>query len=134
MNTSAATVTYAIREEFEPALRSVREALCGRDLRIVGELDLSGRLERSLRIKLPPCVLLYIWPSARFLESNRIPATAGLLLPLHVVISGRNGRTEIHIMRCSSADRDGVLASVRKLQSELRQALEHVAMRLSLVS
>jgi uncharacterized protein (DUF302 family) len=134
MTAGAATVTYAIPEAFQPALRCLRQALNRQDLRIAGELDLSRRIQRSLQIKLAPCVVLYIWPSAHFLENNRISAAAALLLPLHVVVSACGDRTEIHLLRPSSDDQDHAMAPVRKLQAQVRDALEKIAMRLSLVS
>ena len=133
MTGGAATVTYAISEGFQPAVRCVRQALNGNDLRIGGELDLSKRIERTLKIRLAPCVLLYIWPSPRFLANNRISASAALLLPLHVVVSGHDQRTEIHILCGSGPDEDGGM-TLRKLSKELRSALEKIAMRQTLVS
>ena len=130
MTAEAATTTYSIPEPFEVALQSLRIALTGGNLRITGVLDLTGRIWRHLRVGLEPCAVLYIGPSARFLATNALPDAAALLLPLHVVVSGRGARTEIHVGKSPRLDDEAVMAPVRKLQAELRESLGAIAMRL----
>jgi len=134
MSGEAATTTYSIPEPFGLALKSVREALTSKNLKITGELDLSRRIRRNLRISLEPCVVFYIWPSARLLRTMPVPPSTALFMPLHVVISGRGTRTEIHVLKRLRLDDEAVMAPIGRLQAEVAQALETVAMRLSLVS
>lgn len=134
MSGEAATTTYSIPEPFGLALRSVREALTSKDLKITGELDLSRRIRRNLRISLEPCVVIYIWPPARLLGTMAVPPSTALLLPLHVVISGHGARTEIHVLKRLRLADEGIMAPIGRLQAEVAQALETIAMRLSLVS
>ena len=133
MDSEIATTTYSIPEPFRHTLQSVCDVLTARDLRIVGELDLSRRIRRNLRISLAPCVVFYVWPSERFLLSTAVNPSIALLLPLHVVVSGCGARTEIHILtRPRFADRQ-LMAPVIELQHEMTQAIETIAMRPSLV-
>jgi uncharacterized protein (DUF302 family) len=133
MDSEIATTTYSIPEPFRHTLQSVRDVLTGRDLRIVGELDLSRRIQRNLRIRLAPCVVFYVWPSDRFLLSTAVRPSITLLLPLHVVVSGCGTRTEIHILTRPRFADGLLMAPVIELQHEMTQAIETIAMRPSLV-
>jgi len=133
MDSEAATTTYSIPEPFARTLQSLRDVLTGRDLRIVGELDLSKRIQRNLRISLAPCVMLYVWPSDRLLRTTAARPSIALLLPLHVVISSRGARTEIHLLRRPHCADGALMAPVVKLQVEVAQAIEAIAIGLNLV-
>jgi uncharacterized protein (DUF302 family) len=134
MDSEPATTTYSIPEPFGETLRSLRDVLTGRDLRITGELDLSRRIQRNLRIGLAPCVVIYVWPSDRLLRSFVVRPSTALLLPLHVVVSGRGTRTEIHLLKLPRLDGGAHIAPIVKLQIiEVAQAIETIAMPLSLV-
>lgn len=134
MDSEAATTTYSIPEPFARTLRSLRDVLTGRDLRITGELDLSKRIQRNLRISLAPCVMFYVWPSDRLLRTMAVRPSTALLLPLHVVVSEHGGRTEIHLLRRPRLAAGALMAPIVQLQAEMAQAIETIAMPLSLVS
>lgn len=134
MDCEAATTTYSIPEPFALTLRTLRDVLTGRDLRITAEADLSKRIQRHLGISLAPCVMFYVWPSDRLLRSMAMRPVIALLLPLHVVISDRGARTEIHLLRHPRLADGALMAPVVKLQVEVAQAIETIAMRLNLVS
>jgi len=53
-----ATSTYLIAEPFDRAVNLVRKVLSGANLKIVGELNMSGRLQRGLLIRTVPCTVL----------------------------------------------------------------------------
>jgi uncharacterized protein (DUF302 family) len=134
MSSEVVTTTYSIPEPFALGLEAVREALTDRDLKIIGQLDLSQRIRRNLRIHLEPCVVFYVWPPGHLLQTIPAPSSLGLFLPLHVVVSGCGGRTEIHVLKRARLEDEAAMAAVGRLQAEVAQALETVAMRRSLVS
>jgi len=134
MTDEPATTTYAIREPFGHAMESLRQALQGRNLLIIGQVSLSDRIRRTLRIDLDPCAVLFIWPKARVQSWGGIPPAARLLLPLHVVVSGRPGaRTEVHVLRSLRLEDDAEMGQVRESLADVNQALETIAMRVNLV-
>lgn len=59
---------------------------------------------------------------------------AGLLLPLHVVVSGRpEGRTEIHVLKSLRLEDETEMGPVRESQADVIRALETIAMRTNLM-
>lgn len=126
---------YSMREPFKRAVGSVRSALVSRGLRVVGQLDVSKRVQTSLGIGLPPCRLILVMPN--------LITTAGLhpgatdLLPLHIVVSGRGLQTEIHVQNAVRASDDTVGPDlgnpVVETQMKVSRALESIAMRMSLI-
>jgi hypothetical protein len=77
--------------------------------------------------------VFYVWPSDRFLLSTAVRPSIALLLPLHVVVSGCGARTEIHILTRPRFADGPLMAPIIELQHETTQAIETIAMRLSLV-
>jgi hypothetical protein len=136
MTGESATTTYLIAEPFPQALRSLRRVLSAGDLKITGELNISGRIWRSLLIGTAPCVVLLVWPSAVPRKTLGSDSCAGALAPLHVVVSGRGSQSEVHVLRMLPND-GGLLdrrtmASVNQTQAEIVQAIEKIGMRVSL--
>jgi uncharacterized protein (DUF302 family) len=134
MTAEAVTTTYSVAEPFAEARKWLREALAARDLRITGEMDLSERIWRRLRISVEPCVVMLVWPSARLLRVTAVSASTPLFLPLHVVVSGRGGRTEIHLLKRPRLADKALMEAISQLQFEVAQAVETIAMRPSLVN
>lgn len=130
-----ATSTYLIAEPFERAVKIVRRALSGANLKLTGELNLSGRIQKHLLIDTAPCLLLFACPA------TPIPATpVGLsqasLTPLHIVVSGRGSQTEIHVLRVLPRDNGpldrAAVAALGELQSTISQAIARIGMRAAL--
>jgi uncharacterized protein (DUF302 family) len=128
-----ATTTYSIPEPFDEAVRSLRRVLADAGLKITGELDLSGRLQRRLLVDTPPCLVLFagpappvlLWPSGH-------PGTAALT-PLHIVVSARGLQTEVHVLRIPPPQ-DGeadasAMAVLGRFRAQLSQAIEKIGMR-----
>jgi len=134
MTAEAITTTYSIAEPFAEARKCLRAALAARDLRVTGELDLSERIWRRLRISMEPCVVMLVWPSARLLRVMAVSRSTPLFLPLHVVVSGRGGKTEIHLLNRPRLADKALMAAIGQLQFEVAQAVETIGMRPSLVS
>ncbi len=132
-NDNSGTVTFEISEPFHQALRTVRSAIDPHRLRIVSELDVSRRVERHLALRLPGCIILYIWPGPTLVPE--IPVCAALFLPLHIIVSERGLRTSVHVpvrIPVESGDQD-VLDAICATQRETVLSMEAIAMRVSLV-
>jgi hypothetical protein len=126
MVSDAGTNVYSIPEPYVDAIRSVRVAIKRRRLRIVSELDVSLRIEKTLGIRLLPCRILYVWPHQSL--ATDVDPVAAVALPLHVVVACRGTHTEICVQ-----GRITIWPALMETQAELNQSLEAVAMPLSLV-
>jgi uncharacterized protein (DUF302 family) len=126
-----ATVTYTIKQPFETGLKLVRKAIAHANLQIAGELDMSGRIRRSLLIQTAPCVVIF----ACLANTGRSwcdPLEAALS-PLHIVVSARDSHTEVHILRVLPRGEE-CLAELAALQSDIAQTIESLGMRTGLVA
>lgn len=128
-----ATCMYVIDEPFPKALKCMRTALAGANLRITGEIDLSVRIRRTLLVNIPPCSVLFVSPSTRATGERAADPCGAALTPLHVVVSARGSQTEVHFLkarpRLDEALDQPVLATVEQLQRALSQTLEKIGMR-----
>jgi uncharacterized protein (DUF302 family) len=122
-------------ESFANALQATREALSRDGLSIVGEFDVSNRVTQTLGIRLPPCRILYVWPSPTTVE--RMLLTAAVFLPLHVVLAEQGRRTDVSVRRHFDEAHDHVDAAVReavtRTQTGAVRCLRNVCVRASLV-
>ena len=128
-----ATTTYSIPEPFDEAVRSLRRVLAEAGLKITGELDLSGRLQRSLLVDTPPCLVVFAGPATPVLNGpSEHPGAAGLT-PLHIVVAARGSQTEIHVLRIPLPQDDmrdaSAMAVLGRFRAQLSQALEKIGMR-----
>jgi uncharacterized protein (DUF302 family) len=125
---------FSIQERYEDAVRSIRVAIERRRLRIISELDVSRRVEKTLGIRLLPCRILYVWPGPA-LTTDVYPVTA-VALPLHVVVASCGAHTEIRVQGRIRYERrtlsDSIRSTVMDTQAELIQSLEAVATRQTL--
>lgn len=133
MTGDAGSIRFSLREPFERAVESVCSALVSRGLRVAGQLDVSRRVERSLGIVLPPCKIVFVLPHLSLPVSAGIHPWAASFLPLHVVISGNGAQTEIQVQnRIQGAPADAP-GPVVETQTQMRRAIEAIAMRPSMV-
>jgi uncharacterized protein (DUF302 family) len=128
-----ATTTYSIPEPFDRAVISLRRVLAETGLKITGELDLSGRLQRRLLVDTPPCLVLFAGPATPVFSGPSGYPGAAALTPLHIVVSAHGSQTEIHVMRIPPP-RDGLpdtsaMAVLGRFRSQLSQAIEKIGMR-----
>ena len=132
-----ATVTYLIPQPFEEGLKLLRKAMAKAQLRITGELNMSSRIERSLRIQTAPCVVIFACPGYDSDGFPFHPIEAGLS-PLHVVVSARGSQTEIHILRVlprgEVVEQDFALADLGELQAGIAKTIESIGMRVGLIA
>jgi uncharacterized protein (DUF302 family) len=128
------TITYLIAEPFQQALKSLRRAFSARDLKIVGDLNVSYRIRQRLLIDTAPCVVLYVWP--RLGQTLGADPEATAIAPLHVVVSGRGKQSEVHVLRALPSDRgllDGrAMAALNQIKAEIGRAIEKIGMRVTL--
>jgi hypothetical protein len=130
-----ATATYLVPAPFEKAAELVRNALRRANLEISGELNISGRLSRSLLIRTAPCVILLASCRAQAIEAAAETLSDAVCMPLHVVIAARGTLTEVHILKelpatiSGSSQRD----LLEGLKRAIRQAIEEIGMRESVL-
>ncbi len=130
MTLESATTTYTIAEPFDRAVQMVRRALAGADLRITGELNMSGRIQRSLMIQTAPCVVLFVCPAAAP-ESFSADRAATALTPLHVVVSSRGSQTDVHVLHVlpHGVGKSEASPVLSRMVMVMGQAIEAVGMR-----
>ena len=132
MHSEPAVITYRISEPFDRALRAVRDALIRADLSIVSEVDVSARVKRALNIGFVPCRILLVDSPCLLLEAATLDRAAAVLMPLHIVLSGRGPETLVYWMSPTAIE--GVRLPMAaappllKLQSMLARAMERIAM------
>src|ERR1044071_7733382 len=124
MEPASAIATYRIGEPFDRAVKLVRRVLSRTGLRITGELNLSGRIQRMLPVQTAPCVVLFA-TSAGFAPAE--------LAPLHFIISARRRITEVLVLRVLPRG-DGtpdhhMPAARRDLQTLASEAMQTVGLR-----
>ncbi len=136
MATESATTTYLISEPFDLAIKSLRKVLADADLKLVGELGMSGRIRDRLLISIAPYRLLFVSATQTALQELGADPRVAALTPLHIVVSARGSQTEFHLLRAlpvhdSPLDRPAT-EIFRQLQAKISQAVERIAMRATL--
>jgi uncharacterized protein (DUF302 family) len=132
MTGKTAATTYSIPEPFEAALKLIRAALGRAGLSVLGELDISGRIQRCLGIGMAQRRVLYVCSKQSSLEAINTWPGVGIFLPLRLVISARDEQTEIHLLASlPSNGGDPLVSAVNGLQDEVSWAIEKIAMHRS---
>ena len=126
-------VTLIVRQPLNQALRSIRRALAEGGLQIATDLDMAGRIRKALRIDFPPCRVLGVDCPVALLEALALDRSAAVLLPLHLVVTGQDGLTLVHLLNPAAALYSGLpvtaRAPVSRLQARIAQAVESVSTR-----
>lgn len=130
-----ATSTYLIAQPFDRAVKYLREVLSRASLKVTGELNMSGRIQRQLLIGTAPCLVLFVSPATPVAEGLFSDPCPAALTPLHIVVSARGSQTEIHVLRVlprvdGPIDRVEV-AALSRLQAVISQSIEKIGMRAS---
>jgi uncharacterized protein (DUF302 family) len=130
-------VSYSMREPYVRAIEAIRRSLASRGLRVVGQLDVARRIERSLGIVLAPCSILFVLPLPDVLSVASTHPRAASFLPLHIVVSAVGNETRIQVQNRVCPDPDeaerAIVTSISVIQSHVSEALGAIAMRPSLV-
>ncbi len=132
------TIKYSLHEPFEHCVQSIRASLHNHHMRVVGEVDVSLRLERSLRMILAPCRLVFVLPESAAVTAQSIHPWAAVFLPLHIVIWGNDRQSEIGIANMlqtgRSAGRPTLFGPIVEAQRALIEAIEAIAVRPSVLA
>ncbi|MDR3703106.1 MAG: DUF302 domain-containing protein [Candidatus Sulfopaludibacter sp.] len=127
----AAVTVYTVADPFERALPAVREALAAGGLTISGEIDISERIRRQLGLDFGPCRILLVDSPYLLVEALALDRSAAALLPLHVVISGREPVTHVHWISLAGMRQArlpaGAEAPLAKLHAELLRVFDGMA-------
>jgi len=138
MTIEAATRAYAIDAPFEKARKLLRSAFAQSGLAVLAELDLSAALRRDLRINLAACRLWLVYCPISLVETVALHPSAGVLLPLHVVLSGKGGKSCAHILDPdlwhTALGGEDVARLFNAQLTRLLPALERVASRADLLA
>ena len=130
-----ATSTYLIAEPFDRAVNLVRRVLAAANLKIVAELDMSGRIQRGLLIRTVPCTVLFASAPTSPASFAADPQEAALT-PLHIVVSAHGSQSEVHVLRVLPRDNGTLdsrtIAASSLLQTAIAQAIATIGMRASL--
>ena len=125
------TATLTIRKPLNEAVKMLRRALADGGLEIAADLDMVGRIRKALRIDFPPCRVLCVDCPVALLEALALDRSAAVLLPLHLVVTGRDRITLVHLLNPAAALYSGLpvtaRAAVSKLQARVAQAVESVS-------
>lgn len=132
------TRTYSMQEPFESSVQSICASLTSHGLRVIGAVDVSRRLERSLRMILAPCRIVFVVPDPAAVSAGTIHPWAAVFLPLHVVIWGNDFQSEIGIANTLQPGRNAgdslPFGPIVETQRQLIEAIEAVAVRLSVLA
>ncbi|MGH9584983.1 MAG: DUF302 domain-containing protein [Bryobacteraceae bacterium] len=120
---TAATAAFVLNSGFEPALTRVRRAIRAGGLCIAAEIDVAKRLKRALRIGTSPCRVLLVDTPLFMLQAAAVNRASGVLIPLHVVVSGAENRTTVHLLNLACIRPNELSIGVRSPLLELRQEL-----------
>jgi uncharacterized protein (DUF302 family) len=127
------TIKYSLQEPFERSVQSICCSLHNHGMRVVGVLDVSRRLERSLRMILAPCRIVFVLPAPAALSADSIHPWAAVFLPLHIVIWGNDSQSEIGItnmLRTGRNTGDSMpFGPIVEAQRQLIEAIEAIAVR-----
>ena len=138
MATELATTTYLVSEPFEPAVKSLRRVLADANLKLAGELDMSGHIRERLLVAIAPCLVLFVGATGPDFDELGTDPRAAALTPLHIVVSARGSQTEIHLLRALPGQNglldEPTMEVFRRLQARIAQAVERIAMRITLVA
>jgi uncharacterized protein (DUF302 family) len=129
------TTAFIIDDPFDSALARIRRTLSTGQLSIAGEIDAAHRVKRTLDIYVPACRILLVDNPTFMLEATAIDRTAGIFMPLHLVVSAAGSRTLVHMLNLDHIRHGdlpiGVRAPVVELQRQLARALATIAQRVS---
>lgn len=122
---------FILTTGFDTALARVRQAIRAAGLSVVAEIDTARRVNRALQLQVPPCRVLLVDNPLFMLQTATISRGAGVLLPLHVVVSGAGSRTMVHLLNLAYIQQPempiGIRAPVVKLRGEVFRALSGIA-------
>jgi hypothetical protein len=85
---------------------------------------------------MPPCRIVFVLPNPSTPTTISIHPWAAIFLPLHVVISGNDGQTDIQVqnrVQAGHAAAPALFGPVMETQAQISEAIDSIAMRPSMV-
>ena len=127
------TVTLVIRKPLPVAVKSIRRVLAESGLEIVMELDLAGRVHKTLNMDIAPCRVLYVDCPVSLLEAIALDRSAAVVLPLHIVVSAQTESTVVYLLNPATTLYQVIpvtaKAAVSKLQARVLESLSSLSVR-----
>jgi uncharacterized protein (DUF302 family) len=126
MTTICRTIRIAGRRPAD-CLRAIRRSLKHAGLRISGELDIAQTIDKDLPLTFMPCRILFVDCPVLLLEALALDQRAGVLVPLHLVITREAGGARVHWI--NPAEMPGLRSSLafrnamNRLDGRITQAL-----------
>jgi uncharacterized protein (DUF302 family) len=133
MTNCDAVTTFAFSENFDDSLRLIRKILSEEGLQIPTEPKVSEMIRKEFGIGLKACRVMCVSCPLFLLEAIALDRSAAVFLPLHLVVCGHEGRTEVHVLSlaglsdCSMAI--GAKLPISKTLSRLTRCLEKIGSR-----
>jgi uncharacterized protein (DUF302 family) len=126
----ATTLTFVIEDEFEQALKKLRQVLGENRLDVIVELDAAKRVRTAFNINVSPCKVLLVDNLMFLLEVTAIDRAAAVFIPFHVVVSGSGVRTLVHVLNRHSIQLAGLSIGARtaliRLEGQLLRAVSTI--------
>ena len=122
--------TFRLKMSLRDAVRRLRKGLAGEELHVAFEFEMSICLRRELQVELCPAVLLGVHSPVLLLESMVADGRAGLFLPLHVLLTGKDKETLVRVLKPECCLEAGVpigvlnplLRTIRRVESAVAGA------------
>ncbi len=133
MTGESATIRFLLLEPFEKALKLIRRSIMEDGLEIPIILNPSERIRKELGINFPPCRVFCVDAPLVLVEAMTFEDGAAVLLPLHVVVTGRGSKTQVQLLSPTHIINSTLPVSAKiplnKLQTRVCHVLEKIAIR-----
>jgi hypothetical protein len=115
--------TFLLRCPPGKAAKQIRRALGAEGLAVAGEIDLTARLSRHLRVGFPVCTVICVDYPTVLLEALAFDRSAAVLVPIHLVVTEHGAGTAVHMLNPSAALYDVLPVTARPAVSRLLGAV-----------
>jgi len=131
MSNEPSMTTYVLQESYEKALKAIRRGLEDEGLKVPVEMDVAGNIRDELGLDLRPCTVLYVCCPWFLLQAAVIDPSAAAVVPLRVVVSGRDLRTTVvRLLRSTNHQESTLDRRVTVLASTLLDRVQLIVEKL----
>lgn len=123
MNTDPGISTFLLHCPPGKAAKQIRSALGAEGLTVAGEMDLTARLSRDLRVEFPVCTVMCVDYPMALLEILSFDRSAAVLVPIHLVVTEHESGTAVHMLNPSATLYDALPVTARPAVSRLLGAV-----------
>jgi hypothetical protein len=131
MDSENVTTAFVLNSPFEFSLGRIRRGILEDNLCIAAEIDTTQRSRRAFQIYKSPCRILLIDSPFFVLETAAIDRASGVFLPLHLVVSGTDDGTLVHMLGPDYSHRVpfpiGIRSPLTGLQHQLWRTMGRIA-------